>query len=355
MDKLIDYLFFVGPGRGSVFRRSPSLKRSQSSPGGGIEPLTTWHKISRPVPTILCHFPQNTQDNELELPLDVAYFCQPEGPCVQLSEPKMHVFMLTDTETNIHTYGVCLSLPHLFDPLLKAQAPLSAVSKSTVWEVNDSESVCIQEWGVLSVCILARHPFIQFFVKCLKTLLHFVDHFGGKDLNWNAIIQAQINTCKNLQNGNSHPKHHIVQEVQEWIEKLVSLQAPSPSVNVLEIELEVDPASMVCYPPSNRLPLFELHVHKLFQRLEVCFVIDIYKLVLSEEKVCVCACLAYVCIVQLLVYTCFPGYTVEPLRLYSHTWGPQTVTRLYYKSAIVNGVVCKLYGGGWGDGRQCPD
>ena len=298
MDRLIDYLFFVGPGRGSVFRRSPSLKRSTSSPSNAVEPLTTWHKISRPVPTILCQFPSNHQSSELSL--DVAYFCQPEGPCVQVSEPKMHVFMLTDTESNVQTYGICLSIPHLFDPLLKAQAPSTCITKSTVWEVNDSESVCIQEWGVLSVCILTRHPFFNFFAKCLKTLSHFIDHFGNKDLNWNTIIQSQISSSKNLQNGRDghHSSRQIVEEVRDWINKLVSLQAPSPSVNILEVELEVDPATMVCYPPPNRLPLFELQVHKLFQRLEVCLVIDIYKLVLSEEKVCtsikncgcVCAC-----------------------------------------------------------------
>ena len=287
MDRLIDYLFFVGPGRGSVFRRSPSLKRSKSLLGNGIEPLSTWHKISRPVPTILCHFPV-TQHKDFELPADVSYFCQPEGPCVQLSDPKLHVFMLTDTESNIHTYGICLSIPHLFDPLLKAQVPSSAVSKGKVWEVNDSESVCIQEWGVLSVCILTRHPFYQLFAKCLRTLSHFIDHFGGKDLNWNALIQAQMNATKMQQNGHAHSnQRQIVQEVQEWIERLVALQAPSPGINVLEVELEVDPATMVCYPPPNRLPLFELSVHRLFQRLEVCLVIDIYKLVLSEEKVCI--------------------------------------------------------------------
>ena len=285
MDRLIDYLFFVGPGRGSVFRRSPSLKRSKSLLGNGIEPLSTWHKISRPVPTILCHFPA-TQHKDLELSADVAYFCQPEGPCVQLSDPKLHIFMLTDTESNIHTYGICLSIPHLFDPLLKAQVPSSAVSKGKVWKVNDSESICIQEWGVLSVCILTRHPFYQFFAKCLRTLSHFVDHFGGKDLNWNSLIQAQMTAMKTQQNGHAHSnQRQIVLEVQEWIERLVALQAPSPGVNVLEVELEVDPAMIVCYPPPNRLPLFELSVHRLFQRLEVCLVIEIYKLVLSEEKV----------------------------------------------------------------------
>ena len=195
----------------------------------------------------------------------------------------MHVFMLTDTESNMQTYGVCLSIPHLFDPLLKAQVP-SAVSRRGVCEMNDSESMCIQEWGVLSVCILTRHPFFHFFAKCLKTVLHFIDHFGGKDLNWNALIKAQMKSSK-LKNGDSHSNLRIVREIQDWIDELVSLHAPSPTINIMEVELEVDPASMVCYPPANRLPIFELHVHRLFQRLEVCFVIDIYKLVLSEEKV----------------------------------------------------------------------
>ena len=58
-----------------------------------------------------------------------------------------------------------------------------------------------------------------------------------------------------------------------------------PGEIALEVELEVNPALVVSYPPSNRLPLLELPVHKVFKKLGVCNVIDIYKLVLSEQKV----------------------------------------------------------------------
>ena len=76
-----------------------------------------------------------------------------------------------------------------------------------------------------------------------------------------------------------------MQEVEKWIDGLISLKAPIPCESALEVELEVDPATVVCYPPSSRLPLLELPVHKMFQRLGVCNVLEIFKLILSEQKV----------------------------------------------------------------------
>lgn len=271
-NRLVDYLALVGPGRGVVFEKSLSESGGTVSFGSSLGGLTTgsWHKLSHPRPTILRKFPA-LEHKDFELASDIAYFCQPEGCCTNVTEPQTHVFLLTDTETNVQTYGVCLSLPHLFDPLLKAQDHGEGQCGLT-----DSDSLCIQEWGVLSVCILSRHPFFTFFKKCLNTLAHFVEHFCGTELTWNALIESQYWP---------HSQNRAVEEIEHWVEQLLTLRAPIPGENALEVELEVDPAVVVSYPPSNRLPVLELSVHRVFRRLGVCNVIDIYKLVLSEQKV----------------------------------------------------------------------
>ena len=281
-ERLVDYLVLVGPGRGLVFNKPPPNGMS-NGPNNSL--ASGWHTVSRPVPTILRKFPA-VPHKDFDLAPDVAYFCQPEGCCVVLPEPKIHVFMLTDTESNTRTYGICLSLPHLFDPLLRAQRWQH--HSEEMCDLPEADSICIQEWGVLSVCLLTRHPFFHFFAKCLKTLAHFVDHFCGSNLTWNDLITAQyIDTPPGSPPARSAgSKWSAVREVEEWIGRLLALRSPECGENALEVELEVDPAVMVCYPPLNRFPLFDLPVHRVLRRLGVCTVIEIYKLVLSEQKVC---------------------------------------------------------------------
>lgn len=283
VERLVDYVILVGPGRGVGFESAPPGK-SSNSPAS----FSSWYQVSQPFPTILKHYPA-TNHKDFQLAFDVAYFCQPEGSFLEIDEQKLHNFMLTDTETNVRTYGICLSVPHLFDPLVKDNKSEEICSLE-----GEESSVCIQEWGVLSVCILTKHPFLNFFQSCLKTLSHMVEHFCGNDLTWNALIQSQ---CHNQCNGNvakfenqcnkSPQMSSPVREIEQWLERLLELRAPRPNESALEVELEVNPAVLVCYPPANRFPLLELPVHELFQRLDVCMVIDIFKLVLSEQKVVV--------------------------------------------------------------------
>ena len=281
-ERLIDYLVFVGPGRGATFdARVP------------MSPTSSWHQVSCPTPTILNRFPA-TDHKDFELAYDMTYFCQPDGNHSNMEDPKTHIFMLTDTETNTRTYGVCLSMPHLFDPLLKAQSQ-STNEGDGIRSLREEDDICIQEWGVLSVCLLSRHPFFNFFSKCLRTLAHFVEDFGDNSLSWKELImykpsaeEVEPTASKGDANTNGlRHKHRMLSEVVEWIVQLLALRAPEPG-SALEVELEVDPALIVAYPSSNRLPLFELSIHQVFKRLDVCTVIDIYKLVLSEQKVYNC-------------------------------------------------------------------
>lgn len=76
-----------------------------------------------------------------------------------------------------------------------------------------------------------------------------------------------------------------ITEFEDWIGNLLRLPAPEPGQSVLGVELEVEPEVFVYYPPKNRLPLFDLHIHHMFQKVGVHLVIEIFKLVLSEQKV----------------------------------------------------------------------
>lgn len=282
-ERLIEHLVIVGPGRGVPFRRG-SRGASTSCSVPDSPPLSSsWQRVYHPMPTILRRFSSGGQDSA-DFVHDVAYFCQPNGSCVTLSQPQTHVFLLTDTETNVRTYGVCLSLPHLFNPLLQAS--------ELYCELESPGSLCIQEWGVLSLCILSRHPFFSFFRHALHSFAHFVRDFWDEELNWNTVIQVGGEDGRRTPHGASssspHAKRSIIAELERWIDNLLSLHAPVMGQCAIEVEMEVDPAVTVSYPPSNRLPLLDLPVHDVFHRLGVCTVIEVYKLVLSEQRVSEC-------------------------------------------------------------------
>lgn len=230
--------------------------------------------MTSPLPTILRQFPEASR-SERPLASDVVYFCQYEGCGQEVSGPRTHVFMLTDKETNTQTYGVCLTFPHLFN------------THSTHQESSE-DAVSIQEWGVLSVCLLSRHPFFNFLAKCLKTLAHFMEHFGSKDVSWNGLLRgerAHSGSGTGSYSNRTKVSSPLVAEIEEWINSLLRLPVPEAGRCGLEVELEVEPEMLVCYPPKGRLPFLDLHLCPMFQRVGVHMVMEIIKLVLSEQKV----------------------------------------------------------------------
>lgn len=277
-ERLLDYLILVGPGHSVTFEPVQSPSRTLNVQG--------WHNITTPHPTILSQYPARDRP-DCELAREVVYFCQPEGCCVEISGAKTHVFMLTDTETNLRTYGVCLSIPHLFDPHTTQPPPPLAAAGAKQSSIK-SETINIQEWGVLSVCLLSHHSFFGFFAKCLKTLSHFVEHFGSNKFTWNDLLRAHSGSRIETQgpDGKEQQKgSRFVVEIERWIDNLLSLPAPEIGRCGLEVELEVEPEVLVSYPLKSRLPLYELHIHQMLQRIGVHTLIEIFKLVLSEQKV----------------------------------------------------------------------
>lgn len=267
-NRLIDYVLLVGPST-----RLPDHEVGQECGSDSDRSSGGWERIFKPQPAILRRYPLADYP-EQPIGDDVAYFCQPEGCHHEIEVPTTHLFMLTHTETNVRTYGVCVSFPCLVDPVSRAQ--------SRNWEYRNQESVSIQEWGVLSLCILSKERFFGFFEKCLQTIIHFVEHFFGDRLSWDLLIHSQFVSSSPAGKTGCYT---AVRELEQWIGQLLTMSVPQPGNEVLEVELEVDPAQLLGYPDSTRLPLADFPVHQLFQYLGISTVIEVFKLLLTEQKV----------------------------------------------------------------------
>lgn len=267
-ENLIDYIFIVGP---STQLPEPHLPTDIPSIATCSPPLSPdkdgYYSICQTTPAVLWRYPKVDLSDQ-PLPTNIVYFCQPESCCNVMETSKTHSFMLTNTETNVRTYGLCVSFPYLVNPL--AQSPK--------WQHENQDSIAIQEWSVLTVCILSRYDLYRFFERVVKTFIHFVDHFCGSQLTWDLLIHSQFVNPNSL-------IYKAVWELEKWVESLISLPAPRRGIEVMEVELEVDPAIVVGYPPSSRLPFVDLPVHSIFQLLDISLVIEIYKLLLLEHKV----------------------------------------------------------------------
>ena len=271
--KLLDYLIIVGP---STEIPNEAAASPSSPPPPILSPLPQafagegeWDSIFKPGPAILRKFPA-ADHPDCPLANNVVYFCQPEGCVKEKKKEASHIFMLTNTETNVRTYGTCISFPHLIDPLARAQ--------SRDWQYENQDSVSIQEWGLLSVCLISHYQCFRFFKQCLRSLIHFVESYCGSHLSWDLLIHSKFAS-------EDDPNYAAVKELERWIGSLMELPAPKDGVEVLEVELEVDPAFLVGFPPLSRLPLFDLGVHELFELLGIHLVMEIFQLLLLEQKV----------------------------------------------------------------------
>ena len=268
-DRLVDYIFIVGPS--TKLPDPPSSADIPSLSPTSPPPDDDWQNIFQTKSSVLWRHPTKDIPDQ-PLTDNVIYFCQPEGHCsIDTENTITHYFMLTNTETNIRTYGTCISFPYLTDPLVCAQSPN--------WKRENKDTVAIQEWGVLTVCVLSRCDNFLFFEQALNTLIHFVDNFFDSDLSWDLIIHsAHVSSS-------SRADYFAVLEVTKWVESLLALPVPKPGVEVMEVELEVNPAVLIGYPPSSRFPFVDLPIYYILQKLDVHLVIEIYKLLLLEHKV----------------------------------------------------------------------
>ena len=109
-----------------------------------------------------------------------------------------------------------------------------------------------------------------------------MEHLFGDRLSWDLLIHSQFISSSSP---GKEDHYAAVKELERWLARLLHLPIPRVGEELLEVELEVDPAVLLGSPPSCRLPMADLPIHQLFLRLDVGTVIDVYKLLLMEQKV----------------------------------------------------------------------
>uniref|UniRef100_G1KBB0 MAP kinase-activating death domain protein n=1 Tax=Anolis carolinensis TaxID=28377 RepID=G1KBB0_ANOCA len=297
-------------------------------------------------PELLRRYPLEDH-TDFPLPPDVVFFCQPEG-CLSVRQKRMSlrddtsfVFALTDKDTGVTRYGICVNFYRSFQKRLPKEkgdgsgghrvrdgqkAPKSG-DASTAQEEKGNESS--ESGGSLqppstesasdgnrsprskrsskgthrsrnstltSLCIISHYPFFSTFRECLYTLKRLVDccseRLLGKKLSIPRGVQRdtmwRIFTGSLLVEEKSSALLHDLREIEAWIYRLLRSPVPVAGQKRVDVEVlphELQPALTFALPDPSRFSLVDFPLHLPLELLGVDACLQVLSCILLEHKV----------------------------------------------------------------------
>uniref|UniRef100_A0A8C1FR36 MAP kinase-activating death domain protein n=1 Tax=Cyprinus carpio carpio TaxID=630221 RepID=A0A8C1FR36_CYPCA len=300
-------------------------------------------------PQLLRRYPLEDH-NELPLPPDVVFFCQPEGCLsirqrrVSLRDDTSFVFTLTDKDSGVIRYGICLNFyrsfqkchhrprsegkgqrekpPHTdsaveatekFDP-----STLNLSGESTLPPAGDGtlppgepgstgKSPRSKHTGRLapqnrnstltSLCILSHYPFFSTFRECLYILKRMVDCCSQR-LNQRpgAAKSTQRDTMWRVFTGSlsieeKEKGSQVLQdlrEIESWVYRLLRSPVPVAGQRRVDVEVlphELQPALTFALPDPSRFSIVDFPLHLPLELLGVDACLQVLACILLEHKV----------------------------------------------------------------------
>ncbi|XP_053528939.1 MAP kinase-activating death domain protein isoform X4 [Artibeus jamaicensis] len=291
-------------------------------------------------PELLRRYPLEDH-TEFPLPPDVVFFCQPEG-CLSVRQRRMSlrddtsfVFTLTDKDTGVTRYGICVNFYRSFQkrmPKEKGEAgagsrgkegPRAACASEEVGPEGSESGSSLQPPSadstpdvnqsprgkhrakagsrsrnstLTSLCVLSHYPFFSTFRECLYTLKRLVDccseRLLGKKLGIPRGIQRdtmwRIFTGSLLVEEKSNALLHDLREIEAWIYRL--LRSPVPISGQKRVDIEVLPQELqqaltFALPDPSRFSLVDFPLHLPLELLGVDACLQVLTCILLEHKV----------------------------------------------------------------------
>ncbi|XP_059387279.1 MAP kinase-activating death domain protein-like isoform X23 [Carassius carassius] len=292
-------------------------------------------------PQLLRRYPLEDH-NDFPLPPDVVFFCQPEGCLsirqrrVSLRDDTSFVFTLTDKDSGITRYGICLNFYRSFqkghhrprsegkgekaphteeksDPstlTLPGESALPPAGDGTLppgESGSSGKSPRSKRSGRLapqnrnstltSLCILSHYPFFSTFRECLYILKRMVD-CCSQQLNQRpaAAKSTQRDTMWRVFTGalsveEKEKGSQVLQdlrEIESWVYRL--LRSPVPVAGQRRVDVEVLPhdlhsALTFALPDPSRFSIVDFPLHLPLELLGVDACLQVLACILLEHKV----------------------------------------------------------------------
>ncbi|XP_078197104.1 MAP kinase-activating death domain protein isoform X38 [Callithrix jacchus] len=278
---------------------------------------------------------------EFPLPPDVVFFCQPEG-CLSVRQRRMSlrddtsfVFTLTDKDTGVTRYGICVNFYRSFQKRIPKEkgeggagsrgregtratcaseeggtessesgSSLQPPSADSTPDVNQSPrgkrrtkaGSRSRNSTLTSLCVLSHYPFFSTFRECLYTLKRLVDccseRLLGKKLGIPRGVQRdtmwRIFTGSLLVEEKSSALLHDLREIEAWIYRLLRSPVPVSGQKRVDIEVlpkDLQPALTFALPDPSRFTLVDFPLHLPLELLGVDACLQVLTCILLEHKV----------------------------------------------------------------------
>ncbi|XP_052457771.1 MAP kinase-activating death domain protein isoform X46 [Carassius gibelio] len=298
-------------------------------------------------PQLLRRYPLEDH-NELPLPPDVVFFCQPEGCLsvrqrrVSLRDDTSFVFTLTDKDSGVTRYGICLNFYRSFqkghhrprtegkgekpshtDPAVEATEKFDPSTstlpgESTLPPAGD-ETLPPGEPGstgksprskhtgrqapqnrnstLTSLCILSHYPFFSTFRECLYILKRMVDCCSQRlnqrpgaakstqrDTMWRVFTGSQ--SIEEKEKGSQVLQD--LREIESWVYRLLRSPVPVAGQRRVDVEVlphELQPALTFALPDPSRFSIVDFPLHLPLELLGVDACLQVLACILLEHKV----------------------------------------------------------------------
>ncbi|XP_073764809.1 MAP kinase-activating death domain protein isoform X49 [Danio rerio] len=273
-------------------------------------------------PQLLRRYPLEDH-NDFPLPPDVVFFCQPEGCLsirqrrVSLRDDTSFVFTLTDKDSGITRYGICLNFYRSFQkahhrPRAEGKGEHSAPpagdgtllpgepgSSGKSPRSKRSGRIAPQNRNSMltSLCILSHYPFFSTFRECLYILKRMVDCCSQRlnqrpgapkstqrDTMWRVFTGAL--SVEEKEKGSQVLQD--LREIESWVYRLLRSPVPVAGQRRVDVEVlphELQPALTFALPDPSRFSIVDFPLHLPLELLGVDACLQVLACILLEHKV----------------------------------------------------------------------
>uniref|UniRef100_A0A8C2AKQ5 MAP kinase-activating death domain protein n=1 Tax=Cyprinus carpio TaxID=7962 RepID=A0A8C2AKQ5_CYPCA len=297
-------------------------------------------------PQLLRRYPLEDH-NDFPLPPDVVFFCQPEGCLsirqrrVSLRDDTSFVFALTDKDSGITRYGICLNFYRSFQkghhrPDTPPQKEFFATEKSdpstqtlpgdsTLPPAGDGTLPLGEPGGsgksprskrsgrpapqnrnstLTSLCILSHYPFFSTFRECLYILKRMVDCCNSEEIllgvycvfKYVMLGMPEGDTMWRVFTGalsveEKEKGSQVLQdlrEIESWVYRLLRSPVPVAGQRRVDVEVlphELQPALTFALPDPSRFSIVDFPLHLPLELLGVDACLQVLACILLEHKV----------------------------------------------------------------------
>ncbi|XP_014677506.1 PREDICTED: MAP kinase-activating death domain protein-like, partial [Priapulus caudatus] len=241
-------------------------------------------------PDLLRRYPLDNHA-DFALPPDVVYFCQPEG-CISIPRKRMtslresnsFVFTLTEKDSGLMRYGICVNFYRPFERRGAPAGPSPHVKRKMRQKNNT----------LTSLCIISHHPFFSTLRECLFILRRIIDTCNRSCAKKAAALGKPVRDpvwsvlAGQMPEATPHYVKTFIRDIETWMLRLLSTPVPVPGKTRVDVDVlpnDIQAPLTFALPDRTRLSLIDFPLHLPLELLGVDTCLKVLTCIILEHKI----------------------------------------------------------------------